>query len=176
MASFTPTPGEVQFAAQVFTHADAKDGILRGDAAVRIFAGSKLPPAVLREIWNIADDENNGWLSRKGTAVALRLIGHAQKGEKVSAALISKRNSRRRLPRSVPHSFLFTAGPLAVIDGISPIASQNTGMSTGKPSSITGLLPPLTPQDRSKFQSMFQKAGPVNGLLSGTSPCPLRQT
>ena len=98
MASFTPTPGEVQLAAQVFTHADAKDGILRGDAAVRIFAGSKLPPAVLREIWNIADDENNGWLSRKGTAVALRLIGHAQKGEKVSSALISKRKSSLSSP------------------------------------------------------------------------------
>jgi hypothetical protein len=93
MATFTPTPGEVHLTSQVLAHADAKDGILRGDAALRIFAGSKLSQAVLGQIWGIADDKNNGWLSRKDTTVALRLMGHAQKGTKVTSALISKRNS-----------------------------------------------------------------------------------
>jgi epidermal growth factor receptor substrate 15 len=93
MAAFKPTPGELQLTSQVLAHADAKDGMLRGDAALRIFAGSKLSHTVLGQIWGIADDKNNGWLSRKDTAVALRLMGHAQKGTKVTSALISKRNS-----------------------------------------------------------------------------------
>jgi epidermal growth factor receptor substrate 15 len=93
MPGFAATPGEQSLAAQIFTLADAKDGILRGDVAVRIFGGAKLPPATLREIWNIADDENNGWLSKKGVALALRLMGWAQKGEQISAALANKRAS-----------------------------------------------------------------------------------
>ena len=41
---------------------------------------SNLPPSVLGEIWTFADADNNGWLTKKGVAVAVRLIGWAQKG------------------------------------------------------------------------------------------------
>lgn len=106
---FTATAAEQSLVAQIFRQADAQDGILRGDVAVRIFNGAKLQPTTLREIWNIADDENNGWLSRKGVAVALRLIGWAQRGENVSSALISKRE-RTTYPVHMPstHEIIFS--------------------------------------------------------------------
>jgi len=90
-AVFTPTPAEASLVNQIFLHADPqKSGIVTGDAAVKVFDGAKLPSTVLGEIWTLADDDNNGWLSRKGVAAAVRLMGWAQKGEPISAALLQK--------------------------------------------------------------------------------------
>lgn len=91
-APFTATPAELSLVNQIFAHVDKqKRGVLNGDVAVRVFSGAKLPGPVLGEIWSISDEENNGWLSKTGAAKALRLIGHAQKGTKVSATLLAKR-------------------------------------------------------------------------------------
>jgi hypothetical protein len=90
--SFTPSPVELALVAQIFAKADPqKIGILTGDAALKVFGGAKLPPTVLGEIWSIADEDNNGWLPRKGVAIAVRLMGWAQKGEKVTEALVTRR-------------------------------------------------------------------------------------
>lgn len=94
MSSFYPSPAELGLVSQIFASADPqKIGIVTGDAAVKVFAGAKLSPTVLGEVWAIADKENEGYLTRKGVAIALRLIGHAQKGEAVDEALLSKRVS-----------------------------------------------------------------------------------
>ena len=89
---FSPTPAELALVSQIFAQADLqKLGILTGDVAVKTFGGANLPPAVLGEIWSIADEDNNGWLPRKGVAIAIRLMGWAQKGEKISPELVHKR-------------------------------------------------------------------------------------
>ncbi|KAI6036889.1 hypothetical protein BKA83DRAFT_684365 [Pisolithus microcarpus] len=149
-SNFTPTPAELVLVNQIFAQADTqKIGILTGEVAVKVFGGSKLPSTVLGEIWSIADEENNGYLTKKGVAVALRLMGHAQKGEKVDKSLLSK------------------PGPLATIEGVHvPLVQQSTGMSIPKSPPPTPGLPPLTPQDRAKFNRLFQTCGPVGGLLS----------
>jgi epidermal growth factor receptor substrate 15 len=90
--TFAPTPQELALVAQIFNKADPqKLGIITGDVAVDVFSSSKLSPTVLGEVWQIADSDNQGFLTRKGTAIALRLIGHAQKGETVTEALVNKR-------------------------------------------------------------------------------------
>ncbi|KAL1730302.1 hypothetical protein EV714DRAFT_211293 [Schizophyllum commune] len=149
--SFSPTPAELALVNQIFAQGDPqKLGVLTGEVAVRIFGGAKLPPATLGEVWNIADEDNKGWLSKKGVAVAVRLMGWAQKGEKVTKALLNK------------------PGPLPVIEGVSAITQHNTGMSTmSSPKSPAPGFPPLTPADKAKFHNMFYRSGPVNGLLSG---------
>ncbi|KAJ7684745.1 hypothetical protein DFH06DRAFT_969429 [Mycena polygramma] len=148
-ASFAPTPAELALTAQIFAHADPKKlGALTGEVAVKVFGGANLSPIVLGEIWQIADESNNGWLSQKGVAMAVRLMGHAQAGEKVTAALLSK------------------PGPLPTITGITPVVVQGTGASRAKSPQPT-TLPPFTPQDKVKFHNMFLKSGPVDGLLSG---------
>ena len=90
--SFSPTPAELALVNQIFAQGDPqKLGVLTGEVAVRIFGGAKLPPATLGEVWNIADEDNKGWLSKKGVAVAVRLMAWAQKGENVTKALLNKR-------------------------------------------------------------------------------------
>ncbi|KIY43688.1 hypothetical protein FISHEDRAFT_68088 [Fistulina hepatica ATCC 64428] len=150
MATFTPTQGELAFVSQLLAQGDPqKLGVLTGDVAVRILGGAKLPPTILGEIWAIADDGEKGWLSKKDIAIAIRLIGWAQKGETITSALVNK------------------PGPLPVIEGITVVAQHDTGMSGPRSPTATGNLPPLTPQDKAKFHNMFLKSGPVNGLLSG---------
>lgn len=89
--SFAPTPPEQQLIQALFNAADPqKVGIINGENAVKILGGAKLPPAVLGEIWAIADSDNNGFLTRKGAGIVLRLIGWAQKGEPVKEELLGK--------------------------------------------------------------------------------------
>ncbi|KAG1774243.1 hypothetical protein EV702DRAFT_1125856 [Suillus placidus] len=148
-SNFAPTPAELALVNQIFTQADTqKIGILTGDVAVKVFQGANLAPTVLGEIWNISDDDNNGFLTKKGVSIAVRLMGYAQKGQKVDKSLVNK------------------PGPLASIEGVqTPLIPQGTGVSI--PKSPPPSLPPLTPQDKAKFIRIFQGCGPVNGLLSG---------
>ncbi|EMD38668.1 hypothetical protein CERSUDRAFT_113843 [Gelatoporia subvermispora B] len=149
MSRFTPSPAEVALVNQIFAQADTqKLGVITGEAAVKIFSGSKLSPTVLAEIWNVADEDNNGVLTRKGVAVAIRLLGHAQRGEKITEALVHK------------------SGPPPTIEGLTPpVVPQSTGIRP--PMSPPPGLPPLTPQDKAKFLKLFLQCGPANGLLSG---------
>ncbi|KZV94049.1 hypothetical protein EXIGLDRAFT_835255 [Exidia glandulosa HHB12029] len=157
-ANFQPTTTELALSNQIFLLADPqKIGIITGDAAIKVFGGAGLSNTQLGEIWAIADSENNGWLSRKGVAVALRLIAWAQKGETPTVALLAK------------------PGPVAQIEGVSsslpkppaspgPKSPQPTGAAAAASSS---LHPPLLPQDRAKFLKLFNSSGPVNGILPG---------
>lgn len=92
MSNFVPSPAELALTTQIFAISDPqKLGIITGDAAVKVFARANLPATTLGEIWAIADKDNNGFLTKKGVTVALRLLGWAQKGEPVTEALVNKR-------------------------------------------------------------------------------------
>ncbi|KZT74246.1 hypothetical protein DAEQUDRAFT_721142 [Daedalea quercina L-15889] len=149
MSKFMPTPAEVALVNQIFAQADTqKLGVIIGDAAVKIFNGSNVSPAVLAEIWSFADEDNNGVLTRKGVAVAVRLLGHAQRGEKITETLVLK------------------PGPIPIIEGLTPpLVQQTTGIPAAR--SPPPGLPPLTPQDKTKFMKLFLSCGPINGLLNG---------
>jgi epidermal growth factor receptor substrate 15 len=97
---FLPSLQELAITDTIFAQTDSNNtGHLPGQLALLVFGRTKLSPAVLSEIWNIADEENNGWLSKKGVAMALRLIGHAQTGKSVSKSLLTSRMcSSLRLP------------------------------------------------------------------------------
>jgi epidermal growth factor receptor substrate 15 len=89
---FSPTQSELALVSKIFSQADPqKTGVLTGDVAVRVFGGAKLPPTTLGTIWNISDEEDKGWLPKKGVAIAVRLIGWAQKGETITKDLVKKR-------------------------------------------------------------------------------------
>ncbi|PVG02985.1 hypothetical protein CPB86DRAFT_793911 [Serendipita vermifera] len=148
---FAPSPAEVALVGAIFALADPqKLGLVTGEQGVKVFAGAKLAPATLGDIWQLADPENNGALTRKGVAVAVRLIGWAQNGESPSAELLER------------------VGPLANIEGLPLPAAPPTAARA--PAPITPLpnqLPPLLPADKNKFLLLFNKSNPAGGLLSG---------
>ena len=129
---FSPTQGELAFVNQIFTkHDPQKFGIITGDVAVRIFGGANLGANVLGQIWGIADADNQGFLTRKGVSIALRLVGWAQKGETVSADLVNKRECDSSSHRDT--------------DGPSPskLALSPSLMGIPRPRNLAGLSAPL---------------------------------
>ena len=129
---FSPTQGELALVNQMFTkHDPQKFGIITGDVAVRIFGGANLGANVLGQIWGIADADNQGFLTRKGVSIAVRLVGWAQKGETISADLVNKRecdsSSHRDSDRSSPSKL-----------ALSPLST-----AIPRPRNLTGLSAPL---------------------------------
>jgi len=118
--SFIASSSERSLVRQILTKADPEQrGTFTREVALKAFEDVKLPDEVLHEIWNIADDDNNGWLSERGLAIAVRLLGWAQKGEKVTEALIHRRKCRRFLKLFLHFSHVsLEAGPLPTIGGI----------------------------------------------------------
>lgn len=54
--------------------------------------------AYMEQIWQIADNENRGLLTKPGFCVALRLIAHYQAGRNPSPELAFKRESKQTPP------------------------------------------------------------------------------
>jgi epidermal growth factor receptor substrate 15 len=90
-SSFVASKGELALVSQIFVRAGSQlSGVVTGDAAVEIFATKVgLPPDVLSTIWNLADEENTGNLTKKGVAIAVRLIGWAQRGAEITPDLVN---------------------------------------------------------------------------------------
>ncbi|KAH9048516.1 hypothetical protein EDB84DRAFT_1456393 [Lactarius hengduanensis] len=149
-SAFSPTQGEAALVNQIFSkHDPQKFGVITGDVAVKVFGGANLNATTLGQIWGIADAENQGFLTRKGVSIAVRLLGWAQKGDALSADLVNK------------------PGPLAVIDGFPSPSESRRAISPSPQSPGSRLPPPLTAQDKAKFVRLFNGCGPINGLLSG---------
>jgi len=129
---FSPTLGELALVNQIFTKHDPENfGIITGDVAVRIFGGANLGANVLGQIWGIADADSQGFLTRKGFSIAVRLVGWAQKGETVSADLVNKRECDSSSHRDT--------------DGPSPskLALSPSLMGIPRPRNLAGLSAPL---------------------------------
>jgi epidermal growth factor receptor substrate 15 len=167
---FSPTQGELALINQIFSkHDPQKYGVITADVAVRIFGSTNLNSTVLGQIWAIADADNQGFLTRQGVSVAVRLVGWAQKGEAVSSDLVNKRECDEPSYRQTCGSPLPKAGPLAIINGYSPSSEPRRAVSPPPKSPVSSRLPPpLTAQDKAKFTRYFNSCNPVNGLLSGT--------
>lgn len=151
------TPEEKRVFFQLFQAADSTNlGVVTGEHAVPFFEKTKLPPDTLGLIWQIADKENRGLLTPSGFSMVLRLIGHAQAG------------------RAPTEELALQPGPLPRFEGIQ--VGTNTGTpsrpSTASPPPAPAAgtpvrVPPLNPEDGSKFNSLFEKSDTPNGFMSG---------
>jgi epidermal growth factor receptor substrate 15 len=74
----------------------ANKGFITGDEAVPFFGNSKLPEEVLAQIWDLADINSLGRLTRDEFAVAMYLIRQQR----------SKRDGRDTLPSALPPSLI----------------------------------------------------------------------
>jgi epidermal growth factor receptor substrate 15 len=163
--SINLTPEEKKLYGSLFKTADKESvGIVTGEDAKVLFQKSSLSPAILGEIWQLSDTENSGFLNQIGFSTALRLIGHAQSGARVSAQL-----------RDTP-------GPLPKFQGINLIENQRVASPGNAASPIQhrvaspmqqgtgaqGGLPPLSPQDKARFAQLFSQHA-HNGLVEGSA-------
>ncbi|KAH6642361.1 hypothetical protein C7974DRAFT_99987 [Boeremia exigua] len=155
------TPDEKRVFQHLFQQADTeKLGVITGEIAVKFFERTKLAPAVLGEIWQIADTENRGLLTMAGFCQVLRLIGHYQAGRDPSPEL-----AFRPAPLPKFEGLNVPAAPPAAPQGFSP---QNTGPIQPQVSGQGPIrVPPLTPVKASEYAGLFEKSGAVSGVLSG---------
>ncbi|KAL1837513.1 hypothetical protein VTJ49DRAFT_3680 [Mycothermus thermophilus] len=149
------TPEEKRVYGQLFRQADSDNvGVVTGDVAVKFFEKTRLDSRILGEIWQIADQENRGFLTPSGFGVALRLIGHAQAGRE-----------------PVPELAL-QPGPLPKFEGINitpapppPPPPALQAQTTGAPGPIR--IPPLTPEKVAQYAGLFERQNLQGNLLPG---------
>ncbi|KAK9366760.1 hypothetical protein V1509DRAFT_673142 [Lipomyces kononenkoae] len=99
----TLTSEERTLYGQLFKSLDTESlGIVTGESARSLFERSGLSPLVLGRIWQIADDQNNGFLTQTGFAIALRLIGYVQSGQRLAPELASQPGPLPRFEQPVP--------------------------------------------------------------------------
>ncbi|XP_015257814.1 PREDICTED: uncharacterized protein LOC107102880 [Cyprinodon variegatus] len=104
---------------------------------------SALPDSTLGKIWDLADPEGKGYLDKQGFYVALRLVACAQSGHEVSLSSI---NLTVALPKFK--------------DSSSPSLSCEP-------------LWAVRPEEKNKFDGIFESLAPVKGLLSGEKVRPV---
>ncbi|KAL7387131.1 hypothetical protein ABVT39_018765 [Epinephelus coioides] len=118
-----------------------------GDAA-QFLKKSGLSDSTLGKIWDLADSERRGYLDKRGFFIALRLVASAQGGNDIS---LSNLNQNLAAPK--------------FRDTNSPLLSVST---TGPDSQWA-----IRPDEKGKFEGIFESLVPVNGLLSGDKVKPV---
>ncbi|XP_038633738.1 epidermal growth factor receptor substrate 15-like 1 isoform X6 [Scyliorhinus canicula] len=126
----------------------AHTGKVGPNEAALFLKKSGLSDAILGKIWELADPEGKGYLDKQGFYVALRLVACAQNGHDVNLSSLNV-----TLP---PPKFHDSSSPAL----IAPPPSSDTHWA-------------VRPEERAKFDGIFESLTPVNGLLSGDKVKPV---
>ncbi|XP_037644336.1 epidermal growth factor receptor substrate 15-like 1 isoform X3 [Sebastes umbrosus] len=121
--------------------------ISAGDAA-QFLKKSGLSDSTLGKIWDLADSERKGYLDRQGFFIAVRLVASAQGGNDIS---LNNLNQNLAAPK-----FRDTSSPLLSVAPTGPDSQWA-----------------IRPDEKGKFESIFESLCPVNGLLSGDKVRPV---
>ncbi|XP_071198892.1 epidermal growth factor receptor substrate 15-like 1 isoform X2 [Salvelinus alpinus] len=109
---------------------------------------SGLPDVTLGKIWDLADPDGKGFLDKQGFYVALRLVACAQSGQDISLTSLNL-----TIP---PPKFKDTSSP-----------SLSTSSVSSEPHWA------VRPEEKGKFDGIFESLAPVSGLLSGDKVKPV---
>lgn len=163
------TQDEKKFYSELFKQLDPEaSGIVTGEKARSTFEKSGLPPNVLGEIWQLADQNNLGFLSQFGFCYAMRLIGYTQAGHYPSAALAETPGPLPKfaglalptLSAQPTNNSLLQTQPSALIP-------QNTATLQSVPQEN---ISPVSAADFQRFGQMFVKTtGSETALLDGST-------
>ncbi|KAK6455575.1 uncharacterized protein RJT20DRAFT_128858 [Scheffersomyces xylosifermentans] len=155
------TQEEKSLYSQVFKSLDPENsGVITGEKARSTFEKSGLPPTILGEIWQLADQNNLGFLTQFGFCYAMRLIGYTQAGYHPSAGLADTpgplpKFANLNLPSRIPsqntsNSFLPSH------TGSTPLQQQQQ-QQPPQPSGASDSVGPVSPNDYNKFAQLFVK-------------------
>ncbi|XP_069050424.1 epidermal growth factor receptor substrate 15 isoform X2 [Lepisosteus oculatus] len=126
----------------------AGSGRVAATDAALFLKRSGLADLVLGKIWDLADAERKGFLNKQQFFVALRLVACAQNGLEVALKSLSV---------AVPSpKFHDTSSPL-LPPGVVPIDSPWA----------------VKPEEKLKYDAIFDSLSPVNGMLSGEKVKPV---
>ncbi|XP_041133607.1 epidermal growth factor receptor substrate 15-like isoform X2 [Polyodon spathula] len=109
---------------------------------------SGLADLVLGKIWDLADAERKGFLNKREFFIALRLVACAQNGLDVSLSSLHL--------AVVPPKFHDTSSPQLVAGAV--------------PSDVPWAV---KPEEKVKFDAIFESLSPLNGMLSGDKVKPV---
>ncbi|KAL2919396.1 hypothetical protein HK105_201040 [Polyrhizophydium stewartii] len=166
--SLSLSPAETAAYAKLFKLADAKgDGIILPQAAVVFLSKSRLSQETLGQIWTIANSENLGFLNAASFSRALKLIAAAQAGLPVAKSSLSAQTPLPQFegiqldaaPKPAP-----AATPLAVHLTGGRLPVHRTGDSFVSQQAHAPVT--ITDEERERFTTFFNNAGPVNESLS----------
>ncbi|XP_026131664.1 epidermal growth factor receptor substrate 15-like 1 isoform X1 [Carassius auratus] len=118
--------------------------------AAQFLKKSGLSDSTLGQIWELSDPERKGYLDKKGFFSALRLVASAQGGSDVSL-----NSSSQNISAPIPK----------FRDVVSPSLNITTSASD---SSWT-----IKPEDKAKYDGIFESLSPIGGLLSGDKVKPV---
>uniref|UniRef100_A0A671LM42 Uncharacterized protein n=1 Tax=Sinocyclocheilus anshuiensis TaxID=1608454 RepID=A0A671LM42_9TELE len=118
--------------------------------AAQFLKKSGLSDSTLGQIWDLSDPERKGYLDKKGFFAALRLVASAQGGSDVSLNSLSQ-NIAAPIPK--------------FSDAGSPSLNITTSAAD---SSWT-----IKPEDKAKYDGIFESLSPIGGLLSGDKVKPV---
>ncbi|XP_018113905.1 epidermal growth factor receptor substrate 15 isoform X2 [Xenopus laevis] len=121
--------------------------VLSSDAAL-FLKRSGLADLVLGKIWDLADTDSKGYLNKQEFFVALQLVACAQNGMEVSLGSL-----KAVVP---PPRFHDSASPSLV----------GTAVTTDIPWAVK-------PDEKAKYDAIFDSLNPVNGFLSGDKVKPV---
>ena len=143
---------------QFFRQADTDGvGVVTGEIAVRFFEKTRLDSRILGEVWQLADNENRGFLTPSGFCLALRLIGHAQAGREPTAELALQPG---QIPRFEGINPPLPPPPAAPATPSPVLQAQGTGSGPIR-------IPPLTPEKVSQYAGFFERQALQGDKLPG---------
>ncbi|XP_050215165.1 uncharacterized protein LOC126666204 isoform X3 [Mercurialis annua] len=132
-------PSDVQKYSKVFMEVDTdRDGRITGEQARNLFLSWRLPREVLKQVWDLSDQDSDSMLSLREFCFALYLMERHREG--------------RQLPASLPSSIMLddtllsmTGQPKAgtVAWGPNPGFGQQPGIGARSMAPVTGLRPPV---------------------------------
>lgn len=165
LKDFSPTEDEMNLANQILLLPGCQQGgAFKSDAAIDVFKRSNLSYPILRDIWNIADENASGELTIHELAAAIRLMGWVQAGEALEESLLIERASAEASSQTIP-LILIAAGPLPTLDGL---ANGLADVVSKRNVSPLTRFPPVNHDDIYRFKRNFNSAGPIDGFLNGT--------
>ncbi|ODV58984.1 Ede1p, partial [Ascoidea rubescens DSM 1968] len=133
-------------------------GIVTGEVARSTFENSSLSPVTLGKIWQIADKDNNGFLTQTDFIVAMRLIAHVQSGKKLSPSLANIAGPVARFNGAKKNSVI---SPAATGNSFNPITSNN--LSSSLSTSLT-----ISNEEILQYSQLFDNLVPNHShLISG---------
>ncbi|KAJ5963883.1 Calcium-binding EF-hand [Penicillium vulpinum] len=148
------TPQEKAQFDSIFETVDtAKLGLITGDQAVAFFMKAQLPEETLAQIWDLADIDADGQLSREEFAVAMYLVRMQRSGKEPLPQVVPRALIPPNMRRQVPAPMAVPTPPPAPAPAVRSAADDLFGLDSPAPPFTQPQIPQSTGGSNNAFQT-----------------------